>query len=494
MKRASRLRHIGRVKRESTHGIKMPLGTYLARMQGEEGSKKKCQELEKQYLKRLHAEVGECKSSEFECSDDFKVETMSQEELKQIITGWESGVKVEHVPSAKEGESHYYVNVLLMSPAQGEKTEPKKVVKLSTDSKVANTDKDTDSANVKIAQCVNKTLVNCGISEGKRRRMFMGKGVYSRAKSEKFRKSQRQTVKRRSSERAVFRAAVKIGKSVSKAKNDLARLHYMGEHYNAGAHHGQERITLPVRKVLKRACPSNKFGGDRMGEKNFSEQRNSFWRKMNTAECMVMKKPPQRLRCSSDRGGEPCVKKPEAALEDSSHVREEGVSYNNAGDNINVGSPLSDVVLRGKRIPKLSSPEKRVDQGYSNDSERVFGIIAAIEKYVLYIAVTKYILFQAITKYILFQAITKYILFQAITKYILFQAITKFVLFQAYLQHIVATGKDDHGLSDNASENYRSNDDEEELENCEDTSEQNLAQQEDYNKDHTPLVVQEESS
>ena len=387
MKKASRRRHVGRLKRESTHGMKMPLGTYLARMQGEEGSKEKCEELEKQYLKRLHAEVGECKSSEFECSDDFKVETMSQEELKQIITGWESGVKVEHVPSAKEGESHYYVNVLLMSPAQGEKTEPKKVVKLNTDSKVANTDKDADSAKVNMAQCVNKALVNCGISEGKRRRMFMGKGVYSRAKSEKFRKSQRQTVKRRSSERAVFRAAVKIGKSVSKAKNDLARLHYMGEHYNAGAHHGQERITLPVRKVLKRACPSNKFGGDRMGEKNFSEQRNSFWRKMNTAECMVMKKPPQRLRCSSDRGGEPCVKKPEAALEDSSHVREEGLSYDNAGNNLNVSlidSPLPDVDLRGKGIPKLSSPLKKVDQGYENDIERGFGIIAVIGKYALF--------------------------------------------------------------------------------------------------------------
>merc|ERR1712218_586375 len=221
-----------------------------------------------------------------------------------------------------------------------------------------------------------------------------------------------------------------------------------------------------------------------MGEKNFSEQRNSFWRKMNTAECMVMKKPPQRIRCSSDRGGEPCVKKPEAALEDSSHVREEGLSYNNAGDNINVGSLLSDVVLRGKRIPKLSSPEKRVDQGYENDSERVFGIIAAIEKYVLYIAVTKYILFQAITKYILFQAITKYILFQSITK---------FLLFQLYLQHIVATGKDDHGLLKNEIENYRSNDDEEELENCEEISRQNLAQQEDYNKDHTPVAVLEGS-
>jgi len=331
MKKASRPRHVGRLKRESTHGIKMPLGTYLARMQGEEGSKKKCQELEKQYLKRLHAEVGECKSSEYKCSDDFKVETMSQEELKQIITGWESGVKVEHVPSAKEGESHYYVNVLLMSPAQGEKTEPKKVVKLSTDSKVANTDKDTDSANVNMAQCVNKALVNCGISEGKRRRMFMGKGVYSRAKSERLRKSQRQTVKRRSSERAVFRGAVEMGKSVSKAKTDLMRLHYMGELYNAGAHHGHERITLPVRKVLKRACPSNKFWIEQMGEKKKSEQRNSFWRKMNTAECMVIRKQPKRLLSSSDSGGEPCVKILEAAVEDSSHVREEGLSYDNAG-------------------------------------------------------------------------------------------------------------------------------------------------------------------
>merc|ERR1712218_721591 len=88
-----------------------------------------------------------------------------------------------------------------------------------------------------------------------------------------------------------------------------------------------------------------------MGEKNFSEQRNSFWRKMNTAEGMVMKKPPQRLRCSSDRGGEPCVKKPEAALEDSSHVRDEGLSYNNAGDNINIDSPLSDVVWGEKGYP-----------------------------------------------------------------------------------------------------------------------------------------------
>merc|ERR1711973_898210 len=105
-----------------------------------------------------------------------------------------------------------------------------------------------------------------------------------------------------------------------------------------------------------------------MGEKNFSEQRNSFWRKMNTAECMVMKKPPKRLLCSSDSGGEPCVKKPEAALEDSSHVREEGLSYNNAGENINIDSPLTDVDLRGKGIPKLSSPPEKVDQGYENDT------------------------------------------------------------------------------------------------------------------------------
>ena len=422
MKKASRPRHVGRLKRESTHGIKMPLGTYLARMQGEEGSKKKCQELEKQYLKRLHAEVGECKSSEYKCSDDFKVETMSQEELKQIITGWESGVKVEHVPSAKEGESHYYVNVLLMSPAQGEKTEPKKVVKLNTDSKVAITDKDADSAKVNMAQCVNKALVNCGISEGKRRRMFMGKGVYSRAKSERLRKSQRQTVKRRSSERAVFRGAVEIGKSVSKAKTDLMRLHYMGEHYNAGAHHGHERITLSVRKVLKRACPFNKFGGDQMGVWKLSEQCNSFWRKMNTAECRVMRKPPKRLQCSSDRGGEPCVKILEAVVEDPLHVREEGLSYNNAGNNLNVSlidSPLSDIVLR----EKLSTPEKEVVQGYENDGERGFGNIAVIEKFALYMAVTKFVLFQAITKYILFQALTQ------------------IFLFQAYLQHIVATGK-----------------------------------------------------
>ena len=41
MKKASRPRHVGRLKRESTHGIKMPLGTYLARMQGEEESKEK---------------------------------------------------------------------------------------------------------------------------------------------------------------------------------------------------------------------------------------------------------------------------------------------------------------------------------------------------------------------------------------------------------------------------------------------------------------------
>ena len=58
MKKASRPRHVGRLKRESTHGMKMPLGTYLARMQGEEGSKEKCEELEKQYLKRLHQKLG----------------------------------------------------------------------------------------------------------------------------------------------------------------------------------------------------------------------------------------------------------------------------------------------------------------------------------------------------------------------------------------------------------------------------------------------------
>merc|ERR1711873_195948 len=105
----------------------------------------------------------------------------------------------------------------------------------------------------------------------------------------------------------------------------------------------------------------------------------------------------------------------------------------------------------------------------------------------------------AATNFVLFQAITKYVLFQAFEKFVLFQALTKFVLFQAYLQHIVATGKDDYGLSNKYGSNDEDNDiyfseDEEELENCEDTSEQNLAQQEDYNKDHTPLVVQEDSS
>ena len=156
---------------------------------------------------------------------------------------------------------------------------------------------------------------------------------------------------------------------------------------------------------------------------------------MNTAERRVMRQPPKRLLCSSDRGGKPCVKILKAGVEDSSHVREEGLTYNNAGDNLNVSlidSPLPDVDLRGKGIPKLPSPLKKVDQGYENDIERGFGVIAAIGKYALYMAATNFVLFQAITKYVLFQAFEKFVLFQALTK---------FVLFQAYLQHIVATGK-----------------------------------------------------
>ena len=150
--------------------------------------------------------------------DNFQVVTMSEEDLRATILGWESGLKVERVPNPNGGDGLYYVHLSLMSPAQGQMLETGTVkVRLSAgqaEPKPSVASPATD----KVSDCVMKArLVTCGLSEGRRRQMMKGKYVFSKAQIERLRKRRRLALGR-TWKWPVFRSVVKTGKSVSKAE------------------------------------------------------------------------------------------------------------------------------------------------------------------------------------------------------------------------------------------------------------------------------------
>ena len=96
-----------------SHPYEMRLSAYLAWKEGK--SENEGEKLEKEFLREMLKERGECCNSGWQegLKLDYDVESMDDEAVKAEIRGWESGRKVN-----KRRDGQWYIGLLSMSPQQ----------------------------------------------------------------------------------------------------------------------------------------------------------------------------------------------------------------------------------------------------------------------------------------------------------------------------------------------------------------------------------------
>ena len=95
-----------------SYPYEMRLGAYLAWKEGK--SENEGEKLEKEFLREMEKERGECCNSRMEgLKLDYDVESMDDEAVMAKIRGWESGRKVN-----KRRDGQWYIGLLSMSPQQ----------------------------------------------------------------------------------------------------------------------------------------------------------------------------------------------------------------------------------------------------------------------------------------------------------------------------------------------------------------------------------------